>query len=254
MQGIDLEKPIRYLAASLRFFKEGEHHITRYCEDDVLLLVYDGVLRFSENGKQYEVSAGEYFIQRHKMYQGGETASDKPKYFYVHMLSEHWAEAGKILPKRGTFDYSALKADIEEMDRLAHSDTPYIAKAGKLYNILNSLYSKKPKKTVASEISDYIAKNCAEKITLDVLCREFNFSKNHIINVFKKSYGTTPITYLQRQRLQKSEYLMEMTSNSLESIAESSGFNSYAYFYKLFTRKNGISPEKWREKKRLTAG
>ncbi len=251
LQGIDLEKPIRYLAASLRFFKEGEHHITRFCEDDVLLLVYDGVLRFSENGEQYEVSAGEYFIQRHGMYQGGERASDKPKYLYVHMLSEHWAEAGKILPRCGTFDYSVLKANIEEMDRFAHGDAPYIAKAGKLYNILNSLYSKKPEKTLATEISDYIAKNCSEKITLDALCKEFHFSKNHIINIFKKTYGITPITYLQQQRLRKSEYLTETTSDTLESISEASGFNSYAYFYKQFVRKNGISPEKWRENKRL---
>ena len=47
MQGIDLNKPIRYKTASLRFFKEGEHHISRRCPEDVLLLVYDGVLRFS---------------------------------------------------------------------------------------------------------------------------------------------------------------------------------------------------------------
>ena len=32
MQGVDLNKPIRYINASLRFFKEGEHHVTRFCE------------------------------------------------------------------------------------------------------------------------------------------------------------------------------------------------------------------------------
>ena len=246
-----MDKPIRYINASLRFFKEGEHHVTRFCEDDVLLLVYSGVLRFSENGEQKEISAGEYYIQRHGMYQGGETASDNPKYLYIHFLAENWATKGDILPKRGNFEYSALKADMEEMNRLSHSGAPYIAKAGKLYNILNSLYSKKPEKTLATEISDYIAKNCSEKITLDALCKEFHFSKNHIINIFKKTYGITPITYLQQQRLRKSEYLTETTSDTLESISEASGFNSYAYFYKQFVRKNGISPEKWRENKRL---
>lgn len=65
------------------------------------------------------------------------------------------------------------------------------------------------------------------------------------------AYGMTPIAYLQNQRLWQCEYLMEMTSDSLESIAAASGFNNYSYFYKLFVRKNGISPEKWREKRRL---
>ncbi len=43
-----------------------------------------------------------------------------------------------------------------------------------------------------------------------------------------------------------------MASNTLESISEKCGFNNYSYFYKLFIRKNKISPEKWREKKRLS--
>lgn len=246
-----MDRSIHYINASLRFFKEGEHHISRYCDDDVLLLVYDGILRFSENGKQYEVSAGEYFIQRHGMYQAGELASDAPKYLYIHFLAEDWADEGRILLRNGSFEYSALKADIEEMNKLSHSGSPYISKAGKLYNILSALYTKKTVPTIADEISDFIVKNCNKEITLSILCNEFHFSKNHIINIFKKAYGMTPIAYLQKQRLQQCEYLMEMTSDSLENIATAGGFNNYSYFYKLFIRKNGISPEKWRENKRL---
>ena len=64
MIGIDLDRVITYKHASLRFFKEKEHHITRLCEDNVLLLVFEGVLRFSENEEEIEVSAGEYYIQK----------------------------------------------------------------------------------------------------------------------------------------------------------------------------------------------
>lgn len=173
MQGVDLNKPIRYINASLRFFKEGEHHVTRFCEDDVLLLVYSGVLRFSENGEQKEISAGEYYIQRHGMRQGGETASEKPKYLYIHFLAENWATEGEILPKRGNFEYSALKADMEEMNRLSHGGAPYIAKAGKLYNILNSLYSKKPKKPWLPKYPIILRKTAAEKLLC--LCFAGNF-------------------------------------------------------------------------------
>ena len=172
-----MDKPIRYINASLRFFKEGEHHVTRFCEDDVLLLVYSGVLRFSENGEQKEISAGEYYIQRHGMYQ----------YLYIHFLAENWATEGEILPKRGKFEYSALKADMEEMNRLSHGGAPYIAKAGKLYNILTALGAKRSVPSPADDISAYIAKNRGGEITLSVLCEEFHFSKNHIINIFKKT-------------------------------------------------------------------
>lgn len=252
MQGIDLDKPIRYLGASLRFFKESEHHVSRYCEHDVLLLVYEGVLRFSENGFRREVSAGEYYIQRHGLYQSGEIASDKPKYLYIHFYTDAWCEKGKILLKSGKFEYLSLKADIENMNLLSHTDAPYISKAGQFYNILSALSAKKTAPTVADEISDYIIKNCTERITLPLLCDKFHFSKNHIINIFKKVYGVTPITYVQLQRLQKAENLIEITSDTLESIAEACGFNNYSQFYKTFVHKNDISPEKWREIKRIT--
>lgn len=253
MTGIDLDRPIRYLAASMRFFKPGEHHVMRTCTDDVLVLVFDGVLRFSENGVPCEVHPGEYYIQRHGLFQNGERASDAPHYLYIHFLSDHWTEDGRSLPFRGTFEVSALRTDLESMDALAHSNASYIEKAGKFYNILGALCAKKPPRTVATELSDYIIRHCDAEITLDVLSCEFHFSKNHIINLFRNAYGMTPIAYLQTQRLQQAEYRMETTSDSLESIALASGFRHYSYFYKLFVRKNGISPEKWRQKKRLIA-
>ena len=44
---------------------------------------------------------------------------------------------------------------------------------------------------------------------------------------------------------------MEMTSETLENVAAACGFRNYSHFYRLFVRKNRLSPEKWREAKRL---
>ena len=250
MDGIDLNQPIIYKHSSLRFIKEGEHHITRFCKDDVLLLVYDGVLRFSEGGREYEIHPGEYFIQRRDRHQAGILPSDAPKYLYVHFRA-HWEEGQGTLSRRGLFDYAKFKTVMEEMDTLAHSNAPYITKSGKFYELLSSLYQTKPENSVAIKIADYIAKECYQSITLDMLCEEFHFSKNHIINVFKKEFGMTPITYMNHLRLQRAKYLMEVTSDSLEKISEQCGFHNYSYFYKLFFREHGLSPEKWRDLKRI---
>ena len=88
MYGIDLDKPILYKHSSLRFFAEHEWHIDRVCECDVLLLVFDGVLRFSEDGVMRELGAGEYYIQRRGGLQRGETESDMPRYLYIHFQAE----------------------------------------------------------------------------------------------------------------------------------------------------------------------
>ena len=72
MRGIDLDKPITFLYSSLRFFADNEYHVTRYCSDDVLLMVYEGILRFVEDGVSYELHPGEYHIQKGGSYQEGE--------------------------------------------------------------------------------------------------------------------------------------------------------------------------------------
>lgn len=249
MLGIDMDQPIKYAYATLRFFKEGEHHIARTCNFDVLILVYDGVLRFSEDGVEYEIHPGQYHIQRKGSVQSGERVSDAPKYLFVHFFGE-WTDSETALPRSGNFDYAKLKSTIEELDTLSHLRVPYVLKTAKFYKLLSALYRERPTDSVdptARKIADFISKQCHQVITLDMLCKKFHFSKNHIINIFKRSYNMTPIAYANQVRLEKAEYLMEVTSETLQSIARQCGFQNYSNFYKLFYHKNNLSPEKCRE-------
>ena len=79
-EGINLNHPIDYKCASFRYFDPGERHVTRICKEDVLLLVFEGVLRFSENGVPCEVNASQYYIQNHYTFQTGEYPSSSPRY------------------------------------------------------------------------------------------------------------------------------------------------------------------------------
>ena len=51
MIGLNLDALPEYLFSSMRNFEKNECHVRRICSDDVLLLVFKGVLRFSEDGK-----------------------------------------------------------------------------------------------------------------------------------------------------------------------------------------------------------
>jgi len=88
--------------------------------------------------------------------------------------------------------------------------------------------------------------------SLDALAERFHFSKNHIINLFRQSYDMTPVDYLNTLRLQRAMHLLEATSDSAEEIACVCGFHSYSHFYRLFFRKNRVSPTLWRKQKRLS--
>lgn len=249
MNGIDLNKEIKYKFASLRFFDKKEYHVDRVCDDDVLLLVFDGILRFSEDGVFYEVHPGEYHIQKHGSIQKGVLPSESPKYLYVHFYAE-WTD-DSLICKRGNFDYEYLKRDIDEMNALSYSDAPYILKANKFYTILSMLCKKTTFESTADEILKFINKNYQKDINIESLCKTFSFSKNHIINVLKKAIGMTPIAYLNLVRLKRAEELLITTSDGIENISISCGYQNYSHFYRQFIRKNNVSPESFRKQKRI---
>ena len=250
MVGINLNKYVFHKYSSLRFFKEGESHVSRICPDNVIVLVYEGILRFSEDGNLYEIHPGEYFIQHSGGIQNAPLPSDAPKYFFSHFKACWDEESEYVLPKIGYFDYSKLKPIIEELDFMTHNAAPYILTAAKFYQILSMLYKTKPNESLGGKIADYISKECYNNITLEALCEKFHFSKNHIINIFKKEFGITPNAYAMQLKLSRAEYLIEVTSDSLESISLKCGFQNYSHFYRQFMRKNNISPEKFRNEKR----
>nr|MBQ5811169.1 helix-turn-helix transcriptional regulator [Clostridia bacterium] len=248
MKGINLDKPITFLHSSLRYFAENEYHVERFCKDDVLLMVFEGVLRFTEDNVCYEIHPGEYHIQKSNTHQFGGNPSDSPKYLYVHFRSE-WADDSTVLPFEGTFDYKEAKRLIDELDRLSHTNASLLRKSAVFFEILLLLQQREKRPGVADSIAQFINEGNIREITLEKICNEFHFSKNHVINIFKKEFGLTPVKYINNLKLQRAKYLLEVTSDTLESIAANSGFNDYSHFYKLFYRENGLSPALWRSKK-----
>lgn len=251
MVGIDLDSEIQFLHASLRFFGPKEHHVNRFCTDDVLLLVFDGVLRFEEDGVPFEIKPGQYRIQRHNTLQNGPLASSSPKYLYVHFHAR-WGHGANVLPRSGSFHIPALKPLMLALDSAAHSHTPYTLKAGIFFNLLQALFETAPDNNTANRIADFLQKNYANPISLTMLCEKFHFCKNHIINLFKKEFNQTPTAYLNQIRLEKAAHFIESTSEPTTKIAQNCGFRQYSHFYRQFVQKYKISPEKFRAKTRMS--
>ena len=244
---INLDPEIKFLSASMRIFKKGERHITRYLSHDVLILLFEGVLRFTENGEEYEIYPGEYFIQKGNSYQDAVKESDEPKYLYIH-LKASWQENGnKVLQRRGKFDIDLIKPISEAMDKYCHENYTRAEILSKFYEILSILYKKSLSESeTARKIRKYIELNYLDNITLTKISKEFSFSKNHIINIFKKEYGLTPFEYMNLFKIKKCEYLLEVTGESIENIAYNCGFNNYSQFFRLFVKKNNMTPKEYR--------
>ena len=246
MEGIDLNREISYKYASFRYFDPGEHHITRFCEDDVLLLVYKGVLNFSEDGVNCSVRPGEYHIQKNKSFQKGDIPSEAPEYLYVH-FNASWSTTEPKLPKTGRFDPDFFMPKMRMLHESANGGQPLINQTALFLDILCQLHSREKPLSLAEQIAEYLSQNFSSEIGLTGLSDKFHFSKSHIINTFRRAYGVTPIEYLNRCRLRRARLLLELTTDTAESIGLQCGFGDYSLFYKAFRAESGVSPAVWRK-------
>lgn len=245
MYGIDLNTPLLYQFASFRFFEKKEHHIERFCSVNVLLMVYQGVLRFSEDGEQVEVGAGEYYIQRKNCYQAGELSSDAPHYLFVHFDGE-WDDTPNVLPRRGYFDHGKLGELMREIDVAQHENYSYTEQQYLFHKLILSLRQESPVNPLAKRLSEFVEENIEAISSLSDICEALHYSKNYVERICNREFGVSPIQYVNDMKIKKAMYLLETTSKPITSVSEECGYVDYAYFYKRFVQKTGLSPSKWR--------
>ena len=248
--GISMQSVPTYHLSAFRRFLPKERHITRVEGSDVLLLMLDGVLRFTEDGVPVELSRGEYYIQQRGLLQDGPEASDCPYYFYLHFGECIWSDHAPALPRRGVFDPDTLLPLLHELDDAQNGDAPLIVKAGLLCTILTRLF----RQQVRSE-RDLLVDSVARRLTQDLqnppllseLAADFHFSENYLIRIFRDAMGTTPHAYLNAARIRKARLLLSTSNITADRIAYECGFADYAHFYRMFRKEVGCSPKDYRQ-------
>ncbi len=232
----------RYMFSHDRIFESGEKHVTRVCREDVLILMFSGTLRFSEEGQAVEVKAGEYYIQKHDGYQQGLIASDMPVYYYVHFMAEWSGERG--IRKSGVFP-AQVCALTQRLDELSALNAPLLEKSAVFYQILSLLQFSRPdspQRRLAEEVLRLMQANLREGISLAQIAGQLHFSESYLIRTFRKFYHASPHEYRTRLRLAQAERLIRYSDLSLEAIAAECGFGCYANYFKACKKARGVAP------------
>ena len=100
------------------------------------------------------------------------------------------------------------------------------------------------------EIKRYLDSNYREDISLDALAEIAHINKYYLAHTFQKEYGISPITYLNRRRIEESKYMLGNTGYSLAQISELMGFSSPSYFSQCFRKAEGLTPNEYRRQVR----
>lgn len=92
----------------------------------------------------------------------------------------------------------------------------------------------------------YIHQNFTEAISRRDIAQRLGITEDHLTYCFRQELGTTPITYLQRYRVNRAKHLLKESRQSITDVALSVGFSDSGYFSRIFHRETGMSPEAFR--------
>jgi AraC-like DNA-binding protein len=73
-----------------------------------------------------------------------------------------------------------------------------------------------------------------------------NICESQFRKLFTKSMGLSPVQYMQRQRIERASSLLTATDDSIEQIAQQSGFSDVPFFYRTFKAWTLTSPGQYR--------
>ena len=93
----------------------------------------------------------------------------------------------------------------------------------------------------AFEIARYIEEHLSEDLSVNVLCRKFNISRNTLYRIADTYLGLTVANYIKKKRIEKAEELLK-SGMSVTKVADLLGFCDYGYFGKVFKSVTGKTP------------
>ena len=79
-------------------------------------------------------------------------------------------------------------------------------------------------------------------------------SASHFSRVFKAAFGTSPIDWLRRERINQAKRRLAETGDDIKQIAEQVGYGDRFYFSKDFKNLTGLTPREFRRRETLDRG
>ena len=98
-----------------------------------------------------------------------------------------------------------------------------------------------------SEVRTYLQAHLSEKLTIQLLSKQFSVSPTCLKEGFRRAYGVPIHTYLVQQRLQRARQLISTTRTPIQQVAQAVGYEGMSQFNAAFKRHYGMTPGQYRK-------
>ncbi len=106
------------------------------------------------------------------------------------------------------------------------------------------------KQDYAERAISYMLQRLESSLTLDELADAVHLSRPHLVHVFKRVTGVSPIDYYTRLKIQRACQYLDLTDLSIKEIARRIGIRDPYYFSRLFHKMMRQSPSDYRRVKK----
>ena len=96
------------------------------------------------------------------------------------------------------------------------------------------------------KVEIYIQRNYQKNLSQEFLSSLFYINRSYLSTLFKKRTGKKFVDYLNQIRISKSIELLTNTDKKMYQIARLVGYDNTKYFFRIFKKQIGITPEEYR--------
>ncbi len=95
-------------------------------------------------------------------------------------------------------------------------------------------------------VKDFVLKNYAGDLDLNVIAQNLGFSPSYLTKVFNKCENITPSKYIRTYRMGIAKKLLADPGLSIQQVASGVGYSDPFHFSKSFRQCVGISPSEYK--------
>ena len=100
---------------------------------------------------------------------------------------------------------------------------------------------------VVEKIQTYMQHNYQKNLTQDFIASLFYLNRSYLSTLFKQKTGMKFVDYLNEVRIEKSKELLKDSNRKMYQISKAVGYDNPKYFFRIFKKKTGMTPEQYRE-------
>ena len=100
-------------------------------------------------------------------------------------------------------------------------------------------------------VREYIHSHICEEVEIDELAKVVCITKTYLIRLFKQEFGTSPLQYINKKKVERAQLLLCTTDMAIKEVAYKLGFNDQSYFIRMYRKVTGITPQEYRKQQGL---